>query len=223
MVEPVVASLLQLQLGLRLIRQAAKIASASADVKQRGDIVEALITFPTARSSILLRQTDFASQLQARSDISGLASRCFHDVRGVRPCRARDQGARKPRHAAQHQPQLRADLPAVGARQGEAKREEEESVSLYKSRKIEESIEMDAEAEEKEFRACSRSTTTMFWMVHVPSLRETGRRRQSSRACILPTASVCNHSECTRRDLRPPSHKTSTNLYQQERDNLVTS
>ncbi len=75
MVEPITASLSQLQLGLGLVRQAARIASASEDVKQRGAIVQALSAFPTTRSSSLLRQLDLSGQLQhARTSLPRFSS-----------------------------------------------------------------------------------------------------------------------------------------------------
>ncbi|SYW78136.1 related to MDN1 - Huge dynein-related AAA-type ATPase (midasin) [Ustilago bromivora] len=222
MVEPIIASLLQLQLGLRLVRQAARIASAPADVKQRSAIMEALVTFPTAQSSTLLRQADLTGQLQARSEVSAsllivsAASIAYdHACLGIQVLESPDT-LRNISRSYERIFQLWA------LDRERAKREEEEAASLYKSRKIEESIEMDAKAEEREFRALfpeydddvlDSPTSVQAADGHDPS-RYTGM--------LLPPPRFRTILDAHMAIFGAASYKAGGDLYQRERDSLVT-
>uniref|UniRef100_V5GS24 Midasin n=1 Tax=Kalmanozyma brasiliensis (strain GHG001) TaxID=1365824 RepID=V5GS24_KALBG len=222
MVEPIIASLLQLQMGLRLVRQAARIASAPVDVQQRGTIVEALVTFPTAHSSILLRQADFTGQLQARSDISAsllIASTTSvaydHASLGVNVLESPDT-LRNISRSYERIFQLWA------LDRERAKREEEEAVSLYKSRKIEESIEMDAEAEEKEFHALFPEYDDDVLDGPRPVAGANGQEQSKHKGMLLPPPRFATVLSAHLAIFGPPSRKAAADLYQQERDSLVT-
>ncbi|KAJ1018157.1 hypothetical protein NDA16_005023 [Ustilago loliicola] len=222
MVEPIIASLLQLQLGLRLVRQAARIASAPAELKQRSTIVEALATFPTAQSSTLLRQTDLTGQLQARSEVSAsllivsAASIAYdHASLGIEVLESPDT-LRNVSRSYERIFQLWA------LDRERAKREEEEATSLYKSRKIEESIEMDAEAEEREFRALfpEYDDDVLDGPSSVPA--NNGQDQSRYTGMLLPPPRFRTVLDAHMAIFGTPSHKAGGDLYHRERDTLVT-
>ncbi|SJX65482.1 related to MDN1-Huge dynein-related AAA-type ATPase (midasin) [Sporisorium reilianum f. sp. reilianum] len=223
MVEPIIASLLQLQLGLRLVRQAARIASAPVDVKQRGAIVEALVSFPTAHSSTLLRQIDLSSQLQARSDVSAsliivsTASVAYdHASLGIEVLESPDT-LRNISRSYERIFQLWA------LDRERAKREEEEASSLYKSRKIEESIELDAEAEEKEFRALFPEYDDDVLDGPRPAAAANGQEQAKHKGMLLPPprfVAVLNSHMAIFGQVS--MRKGAADAFHAERDSLVT-
>ncbi|TKY90301.1 hypothetical protein EX895_000299 [Sporisorium graminicola] len=223
MVEPIIASLLQLQLGLRLVRQASRIASAPVDVQQRGAIVEALVTFPTAYSSTLLRQVDLSSQLQARSDVSAslliasTASVAYdHTSLGIEVLESPDT-LRNISRSYERIFQLWA------LDRERAKREEEEASSLYKSRKIEESIDLDAEAEEKEFHSLFPEYEDDVLDGPRPVAVANGQEQAKYKGVLLAPprfVAVLNaHMAIFGQSSQP---KASADAYHDERDGLVT-
>ncbi|CDU22202.1 related to MDN1-Huge dynein-related AAA-type ATPase (midasin) [Sporisorium scitamineum] len=223
MVEPIIASLLQLQLGLRLVRQAARIASAPADVKQRGDIVEALVTFPTSHSSTLLRQLDLSSQLQARSDVSAsllivstVSVAYDHTSLGIEVLESPDT-LRNISRSYERIFQLWA------LDRERTKREEEEASSLYKSRNIEESIEMDAEAEEKEFRSLFPEYDDDVLDGPRSTAAANGQEQSKYKGMLLaPPHFVAVLNAHMAIFGQTPLRKGAADAYHQERDNLVT-
>lgn len=222
MVEPIIASLLQLQLGLRLVRQAARIASAPAEVKQRSNIVEALVTFPTAQSSTLLRQTDLTGQLQARSEVSAsllivsAASTAYdHASLGIEVLESPDTLRNVSRSY-----ECIFQLWALDRER--AKREEEEATSLYKSRKIEESIEMDAEAEEREFRALFPEYEDDILDGPTSTPATNSQDQSHHTGMLLPPPRFRTVLDAHMAIFGTSSHRAGSDLYHRERDALVT-
>ncbi len=222
MVEPIIASLLQLQLGLRLVRQAARTASASADVKQRAEIVEALVTFPTAQSSALLRQTDLTGQLQARSDVS--ASLLITSTAAVAYDNAALsievlEDASTLRNISRSYERI---FQLWSLDRERAKREEEENTSLYKSRKIEESIELDADAEEREFHALFPEYDDDVLDGLRAAAATNGEEQARFRGMLLPPPRFSAVLQAHMAIFGPPSRKAASDMYHRERDALVT-
>ncbi|GAC77348.1 translation initiation factor 2C [Moesziomyces antarcticus T-34] len=219
MVEPITASLSQLQLGLGLVRQAARIASASEDVKQRGAIVQALSAFPTTRSSSLLRQLDLSGQLQARSDVSAAllivstASVAYdHTALGIDVLEKRET-----LRAISRTYERVFQLWALDRER--AKREEEEATSLYKSRKVEESIELDADAEEREFHALFPEYGDD--VMDAPTTRRAAQEEQSV-GVLLPSQRFTAVLSAHMAIFGPSRSNAGSDLYHRERDALVT-
>lgn len=223
MVEPIVASLLQLQLGLRLVRQASRAASAPEDVKQRGAIVTALVTFPTAHSTTLLRQADLSNQLQARSEVSASllivsTASVAYDHTSLGTAALEDpETMRKVSRGYERIFQLWA------LDRERAKRQEEEASSLYKSRKIEESIELDAEAEEKEFRSLfPEYDEDVLDGARPDPAASTGPEQSKYKGMLLPPPRFLSILHAHMAIFGPPLLKASSDLYRHERDTLVT-
>ncbi|GAC98481.1 hypothetical protein PHSY_006075 [Pseudozyma hubeiensis SY62] len=222
MVEPILASLLQLQLGLRIVRQESRIAFASDDVKQRGAIVEALVAFPSARSTALLRQASLSNQLQARSQIS--ASLLIVSATSVAYDRASLSTAvlESPDSLRNVSRGYERIFQLWALDRERAKREEEENSSLYKSRKIEDSIDMDAEAEEKEFRSLFPEYDDDILDGPRPSVAVNGEEHSMHKGMLLPPPRFAVVLHAHMAIFGSSSRGTASAMFQQERDSLVT-
>ncbi|SNX87533.1 related to MDN1 - Huge dynein-related AAA-type ATPase (midasin) [Melanopsichium pennsylvanicum] len=220
MVEPIIASLLQLQLGLRLVRQANRTLSAPEDVKQRANILGALVTFPTAHSSALLRQTDVASQLQARSEVAAsllivsAASLAYDHTSLSIDVLEITETLRNISRTYERIFQLWA------LDRERAKREEEENMSLYKSRKIEESVELDAEAEEKEFRSLFPEYDDDI-LEGQRSVAAANGHDHAHKGMLLPPPRFIAVLNAHMAIFGPASRKIAMELYHCERDTLA--
>ncbi|KAJ9475426.1 Midasin [Pseudozyma hubeiensis] len=222
MVEPIVASLLQLQLGLRIVRQESRIAFASDDVKQRGAIVEALVAFPSARSTALLRQASLSNQLQARSQIS--ASLLIVSATSVAYDRASLSTAvlESPDSLRNVSRGYERIFQLWALDRERAKREDEDNSSLYRSRKIEDSIDLDAEAEEKEFRSLFPEYDDDVLVGPRPSVAVNGEEHSMHKGMLLPPPRFAVVLHAHMAIFGSSCRATASAMFQQERDSLVT-
>ncbi|PWN48667.1 midasin [Violaceomyces palustris] len=145
----------QIQLGLRIMVQGARFSARGNDAIRHSKILDAMVSFPTLASTCRYSDLDLPIKVKATSKSSVLTSPLLiATVSSAAVDAARlGTGSMERPTALQRISRTYDQLHQLWILDREREKQaEEEASSLYKSKKLDEEMQMEADAEEKEFR-----------------------------------------------------------------------